>query len=417
MIRRTLHALVMGLALWLGSCGVAAADAAPSSDWARQVLVLLRLPPGHFRANSDYSGGYGDELGRSARQRIASRLAKEQGLTLVTDWPMPLLGVDCYVMRVPENRSVEEVAALLSRDQRVSWAEPMQVFHAQGSAAAYNDPLFPAQPAMREWRLAELHEISTGQNVRVAVIDSRVDVAHPDLAGQVQLAEDFAPTHAGGAEQHGTGVAGIIAARAGNGIGIVGVAPRARLMALRACWQLPAPPSATVCDSLSLAKAIYFAITHNAQVINLSLSGPSAPLLAKLLDVAMARGVTVVSAVDTALPGGGFPASHAGVVAVADESMGAAAGGTFVAPGRGVPTTQPGGRWYLVNGSSYAAAEVSGLFALLRERSARPPGALALVSSRAGGGAIDACATLLRAVGPCGCTCARPATYAAFAGP
>jgi subtilisin family serine protease len=280
-------------------------------------------------------------------------------------------------------------------------------------STTHDDPLYRVQPAAREWRLAELHLVATGRNVRVAVIDSMIEKTHPDLTGQVQMSENFVTGRSDEAEQHGTGVAGIIAALADNGLGIAGVAPRARLLALRACWQESAPRTSsptTVCDSLSLAEALHFAIDHNAQVINLSLSGPPDRLLGRLLDAAMARGITVVGAFDRNLPGGGFPASHPGVVAVIDESQGAAPSGVFSAPGRDIPTTQPGGRWYLVSGSSYAAAHVSGLFALLRERAPRAQGSGALVTN-ATGEAIDACATLLRAGGPCECACpnARPA--------
>jgi hypothetical protein len=322
-------------------------------------------------------------------------------------------------MSVPADRSPDEAAALLSRDKAVAWAQPIRIYRAQGSTVAHEDPLFRVQPAAGEWRLAALHEIAVGLNVRVAVIDSMVDRAHPDLRGQAPISENFVLDHPAGPEQHGTGVAGIIAARADNGQGIVGVAPRARLMALRACWQVPARPpnpQATLCDSLSLAKALVFATEHNAQVINMSLSGPPDPLLGKLIDAALVRGATVVGAYDPSLPGGGFPASHAGVVAVADESLGAPAG-VYLAPGRDVPTTQPGGRWFLVNGSSYAAAHVSGLVALLRERAQPGRGSLALVAMRSGGGAIDACATLLRAYGPCNCACSHEPQYSAISRP
>src|SRR5205085_1842712 len=134
------------------------------------------------------------------------------------------------------------------------------------------------------------------------------------------------------------GVAGVIAARADNGVGIVGVAPGARLMALRACWQTAPDAQLTVCDTLSLARALVFAIDHRAQVLNLSLSGPPTPLLGKLIDVAMERGGVVVGAYDEALPAGGFPASHPGVIAVSD---GPAPAGVYLAPGRDVPTTEP----------------------------------------------------------------------------
>ncbi len=415
---RLLRCVILGLAAWLAGLGLAFANEAAGHqpaqvDPRQQVLVLLRLPPEHFRPDADYGESYGRGLGHSARRRIAARLAREHGLTLVSDWPLPFVGVDCYVMSVPMNQSPDAVAASISRDPDVAWSEPIRVYRGQGEAATHDDPLYRVQPAAREWRLAELHEVATGRNVRVAVIDSMIEKTHPDLAGQVQISENFVTGRSDEAEQHGTGVAGIIAARADNGLGIAGVAPRARLLALRACWQEPAPQSSsatTVCDSLSLAEALHFAIDHNAQVINLSLSGPPDRLLSGLLDAALARGITVVGAFDRNLPGGGFPASHAGVVAVIDESLGAAPSGVFGAPGRDIPTTQPGGRWYLVSGSSYAAAHVSGLFALLRERAPRGQSSAALVTT-ATGGAIDACATLLRAAGPCGCACpnARPA--------
>jgi subtilisin family serine protease len=370
-----------------------AAQAAPEpAPEAREVLVLVRLPPEHYRPGGGYGGAYGDDLSREAERRLAGRIAHAHGLTLVDDWPMPLLGLDCFVMAAPATQTAEQAAEALSRDPGVAWSEPMHVYKAEAQGAGHNDPLFRAQPAAREWRLAELHRYATGRKVSVAVIDSQVEANHPDLQGQVAVAADFGPTPARTAEIHGTGVAGVIAARADNGIGIVGVAPQARLMALRACWQQGAGASTTVCDTLSLAKALHFAIEHRAQVINLSLAGPPDMLLGKLVDVALARGVSVVAAYDPKLPRGGFPASHKGVIAVADESLAALQPGVYSAPGRDVPTTQPGGRWSLVDGSSYAAAHVSGLMALARERTGGA--GLTLVSIRPGGGMIDACATV-----------------------
>jgi hypothetical protein len=382
---RALRYLLLGLVAWLAASGPAwAADASE-----RQVLMLLRLAPEHSRAEAAYAGSYGSGAARKARQRIATRVAREHGLVLAASWPMPLVGLDCFVVNVPADRSPAEAAAQLSVDPAVAWSEPMHVYRAEGEAPVPNDPLFRVQPAAREWRLAELHELATGRNVRVAVVDSAIDARHPDLAGQFQTRRNFVPDRADAAELHGTGVAGVIAALADNGVGVVGVAPGARLMALRACWQQEA--SETLCNTLSLAEALHFAIEHNAQV-------------GKLIDVAVARGIVVVGAVDPNLAGGGFPASHRGVVAV---SMSAA-------PGRDVPTTQPGARWALVSGSSYSAAHVSGLAALLRESNPRARGPMTLVSAQAGG-AIDACATLLRGAATCGdCACApmRSATPA-----
>ena len=128
----------------------------------------------------------------------------------------------------------------------------MALFSARGAMASHNDPLYAAEPAAAQWHLADLHRIATGRGVKIAVIDSGIEVGHPDLAGQILLSRNFVAGQSALAEQHGTGVAGIIAAKADNGIGIAGVAPGARLLALRACWQTP---GGTVCDTLSLAKA------------------------------------------------------------------------------------------------------------------------------------------------------------------
>ena len=409
--RAALAALALSLcaSLYLGSAAKAATASEPA---ARQVLVLLRLPAEHFHPNADYADSYGDGAGLAARRRIADRIAHAHGLTLVDSWPIPSLGVDCYVMAAPGDEPLDRIAAVLAQDPNVAGAEPMHMYQAQGDGPpepTHNDPLYRTQPAAKEWRLAELHGVSTGRGVKVAVIDSLVDTAHPDLVGQVATSQNFAPEHGKTAEQHGTGVAGIIAGVADNHIGIAGVAPRARLLALRACWQQPGQGT-TVCDTLSLAKAIQFAIDNKAQVINLSLAGPNDLILGKLIDIALARGAVVVGAMDPNLADGGFPASHAGVVAVADEGPLAPAG-AFTAPGRDVPTTEPGGRYALVSGSSYAAAHVSGLVALLREQS-RGPGPMILVTFKPGGGPIDTCATLQRAARP---ACSGPGAYSTVA--
>ena len=74
--------------------GRAAGAPETATEAERQVLVLLKLPAAHFRANQTYGGGYGDSAGQAARQRIAARLARQHGLAMVTNWPMPLVGVD-----------------------------------------------------------------------------------------------------------------------------------------------------------------------------------------------------------------------------------------------------------------------------------------------------------------------------------
>jgi subtilisin family serine protease len=400
-----IKALLPVCALILGSLAGAAAGATRAEQVApdREIMVMVPHPPEHFRPGASYGGSYGDELARSARERLASRLARQYDLTVVDNYPMPMIGVDCFIMAVPSGRSTEATIAQVSRDARVAWSQPVTLYQAQG-AAAHNDPLYPAQPAARQWQLADLHRVSTGRGVRIAVIDSAIDTRHPDLAGQIAESRNFVAGSSSAAELHGTEVAGIIAARADNRLGMAGIAPGSRLLGLRACWQKSA--SLTVCDGFSLAKALYFAIEDKADVINLSLGGPDDRLLHELLKTALAHGAIVVAAYDRSRPGGGFPASMPGAIAVTDSALAGHSHNVYIAPGHDVPTTLPGGRWYLVNGSSFAAAHVSGLVALARQKPAS--GRPVLVSFRGADGAINACATLERSFHGCDCSCAGP---------
>lgn len=396
----------------------------PAAGASRQLLVMLRMAPPHFRPDSSYGGGYADDGTRAARRREASALAEAHGLRLVDDWPMPAIGIDCFVMEDPGSAPLARTLDALAHDPRVAWAQAVNDYRgldgADGRAGDHaGDPLLPLQPAARAWRLAELHRASTGRKVMVAVVDSGVDAGHPDLAGQVALRQNFVDALPDGAESHGTAVAGIVAARAGNGIGIAGIAPQARLMALRACWEVT--PQDTRCNSFTLGKALHFAVTNDARVINLSLGGPPDRLLAALIDTALARGIAVVGAVDPARADGGFPASYPGVIAVTSSGdRRLLPGGALQAPGADVPATLPGARWGLVSGSSYAAAQVAGLTVLMiaLKPSAAAPSRRAFVTAprtslvahdaaarREGAGSIDACATIARAAGACVCLC------------
>ena len=382
----------------------ALAAPAPTADSlpSRQILVMFKIAPQHFRLGGSYGGRYGDSSALADRRRAAESVAEKNGFALVDSWPMPLLGLDCYVMRLSRGGSIDAAVERVSRDPRVAWSEPMQLYQAQGGTPARaSDPLARVQPAETEWRIGDLHRIATGRGITVAIIDSKVEVRHPDLAGHFVAKKNFLASDPAAAEQHGTAVAGIIGASAGNGVGIAGVAPGARLMALRACWQLREPAAPTLCESLGIARALQYAIEHKADVINLSLSGPPGILLQKLISIALSRNESVVTAFDPTLPRGGFPASLPGVIAVADQSLQNLPATVYGAPGRDIPTTEPGGKWYLVNGTSYAVAHVSGLIALVRQR--RPGSSLSLARDRSG--RIDACASLLRTTRACDCDC------------
>lgn len=375
-----------------------------------QVLVMLRLAPPHFRPDVDYTGSYDSRVGRDARRRIAEGLANQYELRIIDDWPMPALGVDCFVMKARSKASMERLVEQLSLDPRVESAQSMNLFH----VLAYNDPLYPLQPSGKLWHLAELHKITTGRNVRVAEVDTGVEADHPDLNGRIALARNFVDGRAEVAELHGTAVAGIIAARGNNGIGIVGIAPEAKLIALRACWESAVRADASVCSSFTLAKALQFALNENVQVINLSLGGPQDRLLTRLLDTALSRGITVVAAADPEIGDGGFPASHLGVLAIAGDDRQDVSGRMLRGPGRDIPTTVVDGKWSFVTGSSFAAAHVTGLVALLRELAPdlKPQQIRELLAPQQMSGLavdthaiVDACAAVGRTTGACACGC------------
>jgi subtilisin family serine protease len=136
----------------------------------------------------------------------------------------------------------------------------------------------------------------------------------------------------------------------------------------------------------------------------------------------------VVGAADPQRPDGGYPASHPGVIAVARSGeKHTLVPAAVVAPGTDVPTSLPGARWGMVSGSSFAAAHVAGLAALLEELQPRAgpqelrrrlddavagDGALS-VASAGPPGSIDACAALARAANACICLCSAGSTATA----
>ncbi len=117
-----LRLVLLALVAWsLGSgCAIAAAAKVAAPSPSQQILVLLRLPPDHISAGADYGAAYDDGPGHDARRRIASQIAYHNDLILAEDWPMPLLGLDCYVMTVPTGRDLG--SGLINQSQKMTVA-------------------------------------------------------------------------------------------------------------------------------------------------------------------------------------------------------------------------------------------------------------------------------------------------------
>jgi subtilisin family serine protease len=408
--------------------GIAAVAAGPAAHPELQIVVTFRDSSAGMRAAPGstaraYSSPAIYQASAYARRVIAS-LQRDYALDWVAGWRIDLLNVHCVVFMAHDRASRDTLLAKLRQDARVESAQPMNMFATSARAAtAYNDPYFSLQKGVEEIHVPEAQRWSKGRGVTIAVIDTGVDTAHPELSGRIKMTRNFVDDDAERfqMDRHGTAVAGVIAALTNNGQGIVGVAPGAELIALKACWQERADAPA-VCNTLTLAEALAFAIERRSRIINLSLTGPSDPLLARLVGRALDAGILVLGASvarTAAMPVGtafdaGFPLSVPGVIAVADsnpvERVATAAtsaesrvtsGGTAVvsssvlagaptskssaavitapngaptarpllaAPGREVLTLAPGGRYDYVSGASISTAMVSGVVALLLER-------------------------------------------------
>jgi subtilisin family serine protease len=246
---------------------------------------------------------------------------------------------------------------------------PAQEGTAQPASAPPNTPVTaadPAQYALAKLRLGEAHGVATGDKVVVAVIDSGVDVDHPELAGVIAGSFDALDSKEG-PQAHGTGVAGIIAAHAR----LLGAAPKVHILAVRAFGSSQG-------STFSILKGLDWAVAHNARVINMSFTGPPDPLLQRSLAAARRKGAILVAAAGNAGPKSPplYPAADPGVIAVtatdADDKLFAMANrGAYVsiaAPGVDILMPSPGGNYWMSSGTSMAAAYVSGIAALILER-------------------------------------------------
>jgi subtilisin family serine protease len=353
------------------------------TDVTRYIVVTLRnesLPqpehPGSTPRGYDAAGRYGVTGGASLQARA---LERQYGLREVSAWPIATLHIHCIMFELPEATTRQAMVAQLATDRRVESVQPLNEFTTASQAeiatatadvapvqVPYNDPYAKLQVSLRELAVVTAQRRSRGAGVHVAVIDTGVDFGHPDLQGQVIAHRNFvdADDLRFQRDQHGTEVSGVIAAIADNRIGIVGIAPDARVIALKACWQAVIGSSA-VCNSFTLAQALEAAIVAHADIVNMSLSGPADPLLTRLVERGAEQGMIFVGAAGRAAAGNSFPADLEQVLAVdaAEEASGNPR--HLLAPGRDVLTLVPDGHYDFVSGSSLAAAEISGIVALM----------------------------------------------------
>ncbi|MEV0713284.1 type VII secretion-associated serine protease mycosin [Asanoa sp. NPDC050611] len=241
---------------------------------------------------------------------------------------------------------------------------------------------------IKPWPLQQLRPdlawpISEGAGITVAVIDSGVSATHPALAGKVLEGRDFVESSARGRcdeVAHGTLVAGVIAGRQPQNSVFSGIAPKASILPIRVLRDLQKDFDPNT--SADIATAITWAADQDVDVINLSLTTDPTSGLEDAIDYAVEHGVVVVAAAGNDGGSNGneqtaYPAAYDGVIAVAgiDQAghhVDTSTSGPYVdvaAPGAEVAGPMPRGDGYAQfkdGGTSFAAAYVSGLAALIR---------------------------------------------------
>jgi subtilisin family serine protease len=315
-------------------------------------------------------------------------LAQQYNLQRLNNQTLTLIAARAQLYAIPDNRTVAALASVLGADPRVRLAQGNFAYRRQGET---NKTQAEApQYALSKMSVAPAHEMALGRGVRIAVIDSAIDAAHPDLAGAVLSTFDATNRSADTGDGHGTAVAGIIGARGA----VRGVAPMAEILAVRAFAPL-ARQQPIASSSVILLRAIEWSVVNGAQVLNMSFVGPRDPAVQAMIEAAQKRNAVIVAAAgnggSSAPPA--YPAAYPGVIAVTaidatDKRYAHANRGTYIAisaPGVDILAPADGGRHAFLSGTSFAAAHVSGIVALLleRSRSLQPEGALAVLSDNA----------------------------------
>jgi subtilisin family serine protease len=367
--------LALALAM-TGACSIAPPriDSRPLGDQVslpaeRFIIVAVENEPAAFVAHAgstprgyDAAVDYGPT---SHARSVMHALEKEYGLKEVNAWPIEPLHMHCAVLEIPSGIDRNTLLTALSKDKRIKLTQPLQTFATR--TQAYNDPYVGLQRGFQEMDVADAHPWSRGEGVRVAIIDTGVDVRHPDLRDSIAGAANFVDADDAQfrRDRHGTEMAGVIAAVANNREGIVGIAPGARLWVFKSCWQTQPDADGARCNSFTLARALSAAFDAHAQIVNMSIAGPHDPLLGGLIREGQRRGVVFVGAASDSPGGDGGLLHQTGIIEVASAEAPSTNATALYAPGREILTLLPGGRYDFASGVSIATAQVSGVVALM----------------------------------------------------
>ena len=305
--------------------------------------------------------------GRPSETRVEA-MARRHRLTRIESHAFELTNSTMFRWRIPDGRSVRDVVRTLSADAAITHVQPNYVHVTQQDTVGGD----PAQYTLAKIRLPQAHSLAKGEKVLVAVIDSGVDVTHPDLVGVIAGTFDtFDPEEK--PHTHGTGIAGAIASQARARL--MGVAPSAHILAIKA---FGATENSAEGTTFNILRGIEWAASKGARIINMSFAGPHDPVLQRALASAKQKGIVLVAAAGNAGPKSKplYPASDPNVIAVTatdaeDKLFGMSNRGNHIAiaaPGVDILLPAPDGGFQVTSGTSFAAAHISGVVALMLER-------------------------------------------------
>ncbi|HXL27980.1 MAG TPA: S8 family serine peptidase, partial [Bradyrhizobium sp.] len=286
-----------------GGSGGASGKNKDKNSGPRRIVAQTALNP------RTITGEIVAEIDGALSDAQADELARRHGLVRLQSQNFPLIGATIGLFRITDRRTVETASRQFATDTSVRSVQPNFRHFLQEQKAALTEG-DPAQYANAKLRLPQAHTLAHGANVTVAVIDSGVDVKHPELANAIADSFDALGSKEG-PHVHGTGIAGAIVSHAR----LMGSAPAARILAIRAFAVAPKGGEST---SFVILKALDYAAAHGAQIVNMSFAGPNDALIERGISASVAKGIVMVAAAGNAGAKSPplYPAANRNVIAV-----------------------------------------------------------------------------------------------------